>query len=65
MQDLTPRIKGTGDEHHLQLFEQYFKPQSIVNGATMISLWDGRPLKISHLLYLQHTHCTPTCAGHT
>ena len=43
MKDLTPRMKGSGDEHHLKEFEQYFKPQSIVGGATMISLWDGAP----------------------
>ena len=41
VKDLTPRLKGTGEEKQLHEFEAFFKPKKIVAGATMLSLWDG------------------------
>ena len=41
--DLKPRLKGTGDEGKLADFEGYFKPKKIEEGAHMLCLWDGAP----------------------
>ena len=66
VKDLTPRLKGTGEEHQLKAFEDYFKPKKIVAGATMLSLWDGANPAVrpddSPLLYASNMSAGRACS---
>ena len=44
--DLTPRLKGTGDEGRLADFQAYFKPKKIEADAHMVCAWDGGPRRL-------------------